>query len=876
MNKKNLLKDSFRNIKNSFTSFILIIIMLSLGSMVFIGMKLSSPNLRFSLDEMFFDQNAYDIKITSYQNLKAKDYKLLKDHKHTDILTKIYQKDILIDDSKDIVIRLNSFDKEINKPIITEGKYKKGEILIDEEFKKSGKKIGDTITLNSKNLRKKQYKISGFFKSIEYINPDQKGSTNIGDSKLDYFALIDKDEFINLDYNCLLVKFDNTKNLNITDEKYASILTKNKNKLEGTYEKRANERYKNTVDKANDKIDKGLNELKDSKISLEDQKKKLDDSLKSPLLDENLKKDIYKNKDKINKALKEIDNEKNKLEDQRKDIDKLKPVNYKIESILDNQFISIYKQSAINIDQLSFIFPTIFYLIALMLSLTSFTRMIDKDRTQIGIYKALGYSNIDISKKYLIFGLLTSIFSLIIGTLLGYKIIMPVIFNAYYSQSIFDNIPMIFEIKYMIISMILNLFVTVFASFIAVNKELREKTAQLLKPKPPKKAKKVLLENIKPIWNHLGFFNKVSYRNIFRYKKRLFMTIFGVTGCTALITMGFGLRDSVLNINQKEFSDIIHYDTIAIFNENDTKENLDKYNEFIKNNEHIKKYIKIRYENVSFKNKSGHIEDASIFVAKKLNNFNDFISLKDRKTGQKLKTKDIVISETLKRASGVDINESLKVKSTEGENANIKMKNISENYFGHFVYLNKKSFEKIFEDKKENAYLLITDNNKNLENQLNALKASVSAISINRETDVMNKLIDSLNIVVFVIVVISCLLAFVVLYNLTTINVEERKREISTIKVLGFFSKEVTIYLYRETIVISIFSILLGFLLGKILHGLVILIVAPSIIMLDPHVNIKTYLIAFLLTMSFSLIVMAIIDHKLKKINMVESLKSPE
>lgn len=797
--------------------------------------------------------------------------------------------DNLEKENKDLSDSLHEFDPllnkkdELDKKIEELNKKKKELIYIKENYNK--KELEDLIL--KLNKEKEATLIL-----IEYLN-NKKSSLIDTIKKLEYNKNLIDENIEKIDNGISLLN-EGLEELKLSNDKLKDSYKDYENGLKkinlaietlNSYEKALNEssdKYNEGLREYNigrDKLDNAYIELsnkeKEGKDKLADAKKKLDEGESEYLKN---KKEFDKNYDD---NLKKLDDSKNELEDRKKELDNIKPVAYDVTSIMDDQFVDLYSQSSRNMKKLSNIFPTIFYMVALLVSLTTMTRMVDKDRIQIGTYKAIGYNNKDIAFKYVMYGAIASIIALIIGTIIGYKLIMPAIFNAYYTNTIFDKKPpMVFLTKYMLIALILNFVCTTFATYIAVNNSLKENSAKLMRPKSPKKGNKTFLENIKPLWNRLGFFGKVTARNIFRYKGRLFMTLLGVAGCTALITMGFGLKDSVEAMSRKQFNDIVKYNVISIYNPDSNKDSLDKYNNYINENSSIEKSMNVYMDNMTFYDENNKEQMITMIVPEDEKKFMDFVNLKNRVDDEKynLKNEDVVVTEITSNITGKDIGNKLEVTKINGDKGNLNIKAISENYFGHYIYLNKDVYEKNFGPIEYNTRLIIADRSKldKIGEDLNKFDASISTISMSNQENRLDELVKSLNIIVFIIVLISSMLCFVVLYNLTNINVEERKRELSTIKVLGFFPKEITIYIYRETLILSLIGIIIGLLFGKSLHSLVIWIVAPSMVMLDPALPIKNYIIAAAITIIFSIITMLIINRKLKHIDMVESLKATE
>ncbi|MCI5839200.1 MAG: FtsX-like permease family protein [Peptoniphilaceae bacterium] len=812
--------------------------------------------LKNDLSKLENDNKILDEEI---ENLKSKDINYLtleKENLKNNLDDLIFKKEELQKKSPE---NLDSLILEIDENIIN----------------LENKKVDFEVTL--KNLLDAKEKISSSILQIDNtLNDLNSKLENIKDSLLkveDGFKKIEKAKEEISNSKSLL--YEKESELNLSIEKYKNGEKELLNGIDIYNQGKAN--YENSLNS----LIKSKNTLeekeKKGKIQLENSNKKINEGIK----------ELNKNKEKFNKEydknIKKLKKGQEKIDIAKDDLKNIKPVKYSVDAITDNSIIAIYLESANNLDMLSFVFPTIFYLIALLVSLTSMTRMVNSDRSEIGTYKALGYKNFDISKKYLVYGILVSIFGAILGGLFGYYVLMPLIFKAYFSISVIKEAPMYMNFNFILISLLLNIICTVFAAYIAVKSSLKEKVSQLLRPKPPKDGNRTFIEKVKFIWEKLPFLWKVTLRNIFRYKNRMFMTLFGVCGCTALITMGFGIKDSVSGIMNKQFSDVWKFDVLSVYNPDSNEKSLKEYNSFIENTKNVKDSLKVFYDSATILNTSGLKEDVSVIATEDINSLEKFVSVRDRKTHKNLKLKDnsVIITEKLSKSLNKNVGDTIKITDSMGNVIKLKIKDITENYVGHFIYMSDNLYRKKFDkaDKEYNAdFLKLTDVSKEEEiaEKISNFDSVISTMSTENEMTNLDSLLYSLNFIVLVIVFVSSGLALVVLYNLTDINVDERKRELSTIKVLGFKPKEITLYIYRETLILSVMGILLGFVFGRILHLWIVVTLAPTNILLDPVMNFKNYFISMAITIFFILTVMFIVHEKLKKIDMVESLKTPE
>ncbi|EAE5125741.1 FtsX-like permease family protein [Listeria monocytogenes] len=564
-------------------------------------------------------------------------------------------------------------------------------------------------------------------------------------------------------------------------------------------------------------------------------------------------------------------------------LDALKLPKYYVLDRNDNPGYSEYKENADRLTSLSTAFPIFFFLIAALVCLTTMTRMVEEQRTQIGTLKAFGYSNGSIILKYLVYGSTASIIGSVLGILIGFQFFPNIIFNAYKSMYEMPPVDIGFYWSYSLLSLFVALFCTTFTAYVACRAELRANAATLMRPKAPKIGKRIFLERISFIWKRMNFTSKVTARNLFRYKQRMLMTVLGVAGCTALILTGFGLRNSISDIAKMQYGQIMKYDA-AIYQDMSAppaaKETFDE----IMNDSNIKS--KLAMSQTNFENvKSGQsAQTTSIIVPKNLNELPDYIVLRDRAshTTEKLTDDGAIITEKLAKLFDVKPGDTITVKNAENDKFQIKVSAITENYAMHYIYMTKSYYQQVFKEKPTYNLdlLMLKDTSEKVESnfaeKLTDSKAILNVTFSNNVSSLLNETLDSLNIVIVVLITSAALLAFVVLYNLTNINVSERIRELSTIKVLGFYPKEVTMYVYRENIILTLMGIAAGFVLGFFLHRFIITTAEVDQMMFSPVISWTSYLFSGILTLVFATVVMVVMHIKLKRIDMIEALKSVE
>ena len=531
------------------------------------------------------------------------------------------------------------------------------------------------------------------------------------------------------------------------------------------------------------------------------------------------------------------------------------------------------------------VFPVLFFLVAALISLTSMTRMVEEQRTSIGTMKALGYSKGAIASKYIEYALLATAGGSVIGVLIGEKILPYIIVYAY--GILYQHLPKIlvpYDWGYAAMASGAAVFCTLFATVMACYKELEAQPAVLMRPPAPKNGRRVFLERIGVVWRHLNFTWKSTIRNLMRYKKRFFMTIFGIGGCMALMLVGFGLKDSCYEIAKLQFAEIQFYDGSIYLEEDITEEQQDELEAALKSEEQISRYMKANMQNITLVN--GKKECAAYeCVFGSVEDIPWFVDFHDRRSKERYELTDDggIISEKTAKLLDVKQGDTIEIKDEEKGNKQVKVTQICENYMGHYIYFTPACYEEVYGEEPEYNSILFevedSDVNADLEKIGRNLLKQDGALSVSYTHDIEKQLDDmlrSLNLVIVVLIISAGMLAFVVLYNLNTVNIAERKRELATLKVLGFYNMEVAEYVYRENILLTFFGAVVGAVLGRFLHLFIIETVEVDSAMFGRNINMPSYIYSLILTVTFSMLINGVMYFKLKKIDMVESLKSIE
>ena len=539
--------------------------------------------------------------------------------------------------------------------------------------------------------------------------------------------------------------------------------------------------------------------------------------------------------------------------------------------------------NADKVEAIARIFPVFFFLVAALVALTTMTRMIEEERIQIGTLKALGYSKGAIMMKYVIYAGSATITGSIFGLLIGFSLLPTVIWGGY---SIMYNLPPLilqFHVPYALLSSLSVLLCTMIATVSACYGSLMEVPARLMLPKAPKAGKRVFLERIPFIWSRLKFTHKVTARNLFRYKKRLLMTVIGIAGCTALLLTGLGLRDSISAIVDKQFGEIYTYNLTLVMKNSDVPETDDDVKAVLADKERVSAYLPVHQESGSVLH-DDETQEAYLYVPQDLGRLKDFVTLRERRSGKTVSMSQdgAVVTEKLAETMKIKVGDTIELENADGIRAQVKVAGITENYVSGYVYLSPAQYASAFGSEPDYTTLIAKVPDDSAENRAavaeDLLKSSY-VTSVQFSTDISKSFSDtikSIDYIVMVLIIAAGMLAFVVLYNLTNINITERTKELATIKVLGFYDREVSAYIYRETAILSVIGTAVGLVLGIFLHAFVVKTAEVDMVMFGRSIGWLSYVLAAALTLFFSVLVNLVMVRKLKKIDMVESMKAGE
>lgn len=820
--KNKLLKHIFMKIKDNYKRFLSLLCMALLGVGFYAGIQVASPDMLKTLDNFYDENNVYDLEIVSNLGLTKDDVKELSRVNNVEKVVGTYSKDVYLNiNNKQYVLKLIGLNNKMNNIYIETGRLPQNdnEIVVEKTLLEDNKlKINDSINIENNN-----YKIVGTMISPLYFS-NERPSATLGNGKVNYLIYLNEN--------------------NIKQDVYTNVyLTVKAAKDEETNSKE----YKKNIEKVIRNIEKIK---KDRELVRYDE----------------LYGDIIKQAETYNVPL-----DKTTL---------TIPKWYILDRTDNNSYKELINASD-NLKQLGNVFPIIFFCIAILVSLISMMRMIEEDRTENGTLKSLGFNNFQITSKYIIYSLFATIIGGFLGIVIGSILIPRVVWNAYKTMFTIPKFICEIDTSSNIIGLLICIICICGTAIFVCIKNLKEVPANLMRPKAPKTGKKIFLERVTFIWKKLKFSNKITIRNIFRYKTRVLTTIIGIAGCTALILTGFGLRDSIKGIINYQFTNIFKYDKMLMLNDTVNQKVL---KEELLENSKVKKLVETNVNNikVSYNNEE---QEVIMIVPNDKNELRKVINLIDieneKNTNLDLKDNTCIISEKTSKLLNIKEGEKITIIDDSNKKHQVKVDKIVKNYINQYLYLSKMTYENIFGNYKINSYLIklndISSKEKNNFDEEYISKSEITSIVNNSDMrKTMKDILRSIDSVVAILIVAAAVLAFVVLYNLSNINISERKREIATLKVLGFYPSEVDRYVTRETIILTAIGITLGLLSGSYLCHYIISTCEPDYIMFDRRVDTISYILSALITIIFTIIVNIVTHYNLKKINMVSSLKNVE
>lgn len=901
MKRKTYWKDLLQSFTGSKGRFLSILTLMMLGSLAVLGLKVASPNMERTAWAYLKDTNTADVTVIGDYGLDQADQAELQTLSGADVEFG-YMTDLTLEGSQD-AIRIFSKTEKISKFEVTQGRLPEQEDeLALADFWKDRYQIGQVIYLSQKKgsnsqLKRDSYTITGFVHSPDIFSKSDMGSSASGNGNLVAYGVVTEENFKSSVYTIARLRFASLTDVNPFSSDYEKKLEEEEETLKELVADNGQARLEKMKKDAQESLDEGKKQLDQAETNLVAGKKRLQETdtklqgqearlsqfpepqqsqISSQI--EQAKEQLKQEKEKLSQAETDLTNEKAKWQTSQDEVNALTEPTYHVynrKSSPTGQGYLMYSNSAMSIRAVGNIFPVVLYAVAAMVTFTTMTRFVDEERTNAGIFKALGYHSKDIIAKFVIYGQVAGTLGTFFGILIGHYILAPTISHIITERMIVGESQQYFYWTYSCLALGLSLIASVLPAYLVSRRELHEEAAQLLLPKPPVKGSKILLERITFIWSHLSFTQKVTARNIFRYKQRMLMTIFGVAGSVALLFAGLGIQSSVVGVADRQFKDLQQYQMILSVNSRASDSDKAKLEEKLQSDE-VENYRLISFKQVEEKytGKAG-VQTVTIMVTDK-DDLEPFVHLE--KNGEKLSLSGgVILTDKLAQLAGVSVGDNFTI-----DGKTFKVGAITEHYVGHFVYMNQATYEEIYgQAPKMNTYLVqLKDKSEgNTERVAGEFmdQVAVSGLVQNASTiQLFESFANSLNHTMAILVLVSVLLAIVILYNLTNINVAERIRELSTIKVLGFHNKEVTLYIYRETIILSLIGMIVGLVSGFYLHQFLIQMIAPGTFRFQPKVGWEVYLIPVLAVSVILTILGVFVNHYLRKVDMLEALKSVE
>jgi len=876
MKRKTYWKDLLQSFTGSKGRFLSILTLMMLGSLALVGLKVASPNMERTAWTFLKNTNAADIIVIADYGLDQADQTELQTISGADVDFG-YMTDLTLEGSQD-AIRIFSNTEKISKFEVTQGRLpEKEDELALADFWKDRYQIGQIIHLSQKKgsnsqLKRESYTITGFIHSPDIFSKTDMGSSASGNGNLSAYGVVTKDNFKSSVYTIARLRFNSLTDVNPFSVDYEKNLEEEEATLKELVADNGQARLEKMKKDAQKSLDEGKKQLDEAETNLVAGKKRLQETdtqlqgqeaqlsqfpepqqsqISSQI--EQAKEQLKQEKEKLSLAETDFAKAKAKWQASQDVVNALAEPTYHIynrKSSPTGQGYLMYSNSATSIRAVGNIFPVVLYAVAAMVTFTTMTRFVDEERTNAGIFKALGYHSKDIIAKFVIYGLVAGTLGTLLGILIGHYVLAPTISHIITERMIVGENQQYFYWTYSCLALGLSLVASVLPAYLVSCRDLHEEAAQLLLPKPPVKGSKILLERITFIWSRLSFTQKVTARNIFRYKQRMLMTIFGVAGSVALLLAGLGIQSSVVGVADRQFKALQQYQMILSVNTRASDSDKSKLEEKLKSNE-IEDYRLIFSKQIEEKyaGKAG-VQTVTIMVTDK-DDLEPFVHLE--KNGEKLSLSGgVILTDKLAQLAGVSVGDNFTI-----DGKTFKVGAITEHYVGHFVYMNQATYERVAGEFMD--------------------QVAVSGLVQNASTiQLFESFANSLNHTMAILVLVSVLLAIVILYNLTNINVAERIRELSTIKVLGFHNKEVTLYIYRETIILSLIGMIVGLVSGFYLHQFLIQMIAPGTFRFQPKVGWEVYLIPVLAVSVILTILGVFVNHYLRKVDMLEALKSVE
>jgi len=933
---RNMWKTTLREIRSSLGRYLAIFAITALGVGFFSGLKVSREAFVDAGNSFTEKTGMFDFRLVSTLGLTDGDVEAAEELAVVGHAYGAFQADAIVTDgNRDYTVRFHSLDENVNKADIKYGRLpqKAGEAVVDGRYY-SGSDIGKHIVISDENSKEtldafetKEYEIVGVAFSPLYLNYE-RGTTSVGNGSIACFFLVPGDCFSSEVYTDIYLTLKDDYYL--YSEEYSERIDLEKNNLEVFLKERADKRYdglyadakteldnaKAELQDAEDKLQKGREDIENGKREIADKLKEIEDGEELVeqkeielaaaaflLPEENLaaakeelgayKEKLAKGREAVEAASKEIENAekelnektaeyeeaKGKLEEGEEELAGFKRPSTFVLTRNENVGYVCFENDSKIVDGIAVVFPVFFFLVAALVCITTMSRMIEEQRTQIGVLKALGYGDASIMAKYMIYSGSAAVTGCVAGFFLGCKAFPAIIWKVYGLMYGFTEVRFVFNVWLFIISLAVSLLCSVGTTWFSCKKDLRKKAAELIRPKAPGNGRRIFLEKLTFIWKRLSFLRKVSIRNVFRYKGRFVMMLLGIGGCAGLLVTGYGIRDSITGIADEQYTKILVYDELINFTEEKNEEELKLFSS--RHEKYIEDYLPVFTTSVDPVD-TGAFRAATLTVLQKEEGWRNVLHLHDGE-GRELAYPakgEVILTSNVASINNVEVGDTIIFRDSDYNEFKLRISGVCENFFNSYAYIDATTYEEVTGRNVpyKSAFVGVSEGMDLHEASAEFMNdGDVRSVSVNADTrEMFTKMMQTMNYIVVLVIVCAAALAFIVLYNLTNINITERIREIATIKVLGFYSGETAAYVFRENMALTVIGALFGLPIGIALHRYVMSNIKIEMVTFDVKVNGITFVYAVLYTIIFALFVDFVMYFRLAKINMAESLKSIE
>ncbi len=861
--KSMMKKTTLREIRQSLGRYLAIFAIVALGVGFFAGLKITKTVMVKSADDYLREYQLFDYRLLSTLGFEEEDVQSLRQKESVRAAEGAVEADVLYinETGNEGVLKAHTLMEQINGLKLLAGRMPQNawECIVDSN-RYDETALGETVLLSDHNAQEdldrfacREYTIVGVAQASAYIQ-FERGNSSLGNGRVDGFMYLLPEGFATDYYTDIYVKFDMDEP--IYSRQYDAFMENQKPLWEQYCREQGERRYLAIVEEAETELEK-------NRQTLEDARKELVQG----------QEDYHKAKAEFEEQIAEAEQE---ILRAQTDVAAIRKPETYVLGRDTNVGYTLFENDSRIVEGIANVFPVFFFLVAALVCMTTMNRMVEEQRTQIGVLKALGYGNGSIMGKYLFYSGSAALGGCLAGYFLGIFLFPLVIWQAYGMMYRLGDIVFVFDWNAALLCLTASLLCSMGTTWISCRRELRAPAAGLMRPKAPKAGKRILLERAGFIWNRLKFLHKVSIRNIVRYKKRLFMMVMGISGCTALLVTGFGVRDSVTDIADRQYAEIQTYQLNVTLSDEEEEDADQELYDLI--GSYGGTYTRAFETSLDMVSAEG-IKSVNLIVAENPAQFEDYINL-HTSSGEKLSypgAGEILICNKLAEQYHLKTGDTVRLVDEDRRELSAVISGICENYIFNYGYVSSETYEKALGDITfQNLYVSLPEDIDVHEAGAAVMNAeNVSSLQVNADMLVrFSSMMSSMNYIVFLVIGCAAALAFIVLYNLNNINITERVREIATIKVLGFYRGETSSYVFRENTVLTAMGCALGLVLGKLLHIYVMHEVNIDMISFDVHVRAVSYLLSILLTFAFTWVVNRIMAGKLDRINMAESLKS--